>query len=34
MKVLIVCSTSFYDMVKDVKEKLESNGHEVYLPNC
>ena len=34
MKVLIVCSTSFYDRVKDIKEKLESNGHEVYLPNC
>ena len=34
MKVLIVCSTSFYDRVDEVKNGLLKNGHEVYLPNC
>lgn len=34
MKVLIVCSTSFYDRVDEVKKGLLKNGHEVYLPNC
>ena len=34
MKVLVVCSTSFYDRVEDVKNGLEKNGHVVYLPNC
>ncbi len=34
MKVMVVCSTSFYDKVEDVKIKLESNGHKIVLPNC
>ena len=34
MKVLVVCSTSFYDKVENVKNGLEKNGHFVYLPNC
>ena len=33
-KVLVVCSTSFYDKVENVKNGLEKNGHIVYLPNC
>lgn len=34
MRVLIVCSTSFYEYVEDIKNKLESFGYEVDLPNC
>lgn len=34
MKVLIVCSTSFYDRVEAIKNELESNGHIVITPNC
>ncbi len=34
MKVLIVCSTSFYSKIPPIKEKLEKNGHVVKLPNC
>lgn len=34
MKVLIVCSTSFYSKIPFIKEKLEKNGHRVSLPNC
>ena len=30
----VVCSTSFYDKVENVKNGLEKNGHIVYLPNC
>ena len=34
MKVMIVCSTAFYNKVDEVKEKLESMGHTICLPNC
>ena len=34
MKVMIVCSTAFYDRVEEVKDKLESMGHTICLPNC
>ena len=34
MKILIVCSTSFYDKIDDIKIKLDKNGYEVILPNC
>lgn len=34
MKVMIVCSTAFYYKVEEVKDKLESMGHTVCLPNC
>ena len=34
MKVMIVCSTAFYDKVGSIKEELEHNGHYVIVPNC
>ena len=34
MKVLIICSTSFYDKVDGIMKKLVENGHEVITPNC
>ena len=34
MKVLIICSTSFYDRVDEIKGLLEKFGHEVKMPNC
>ena len=34
MKVLIICSTSFYDRIEDVRKVLVENGHEVFMPNC
>lgn len=32
-KLLIICSSSFYDRIPEVKEKLESD-FEIILPNC
>ena len=34
MKILIICSKKFYNRIAKIKEKLENNGHIVYLPNC
>lgn len=34
MKIFIICSTSFYNKVKEVKEKLEEKGYVVETPNC
>ena len=34
MKVMIVCSTTFYDKVGPIKEQLEKNNHKVITPNC
>ena len=34
MKILIVCSTSFYDRIEEIKKKLVSKGLDVILPNC
>lgn len=34
MKILIVCSTAFYDKVEYVKNELVKYGHVVELPNC
>jgi len=34
MKILIVCSTSFYDRIKPIKEELENKNYKVILPNC
>lgn len=34
MKILIICSTSFYDKIKPIKEELESKGHVLKMPNC
>jgi len=33
MKVMIACSTTFYDKVGVIKEQLEKNGHQVITPN-
>ena len=34
MKILIICSKKFYNQIPNIKEKLESNNHIIYLPNC
>lgn len=34
MRILIVCSTSFYDKIDEVSNKLKLNGHVVNMPNC
>ena len=34
MKIFLICSKAFYGRVKDYKDKLESMGHSVVLPNC
>ncbi len=33
-KIMIVCSTSFYNKVDDIKNKLEQKGYQIELPNC
>ena len=33
MKILIVCSTSFYNKINLVKEELENKNYEIILPN-
>ena len=33
MKILIICSKAFYRNIPPIKEKLESFGHEISLPN-
>lgn len=34
MKIFVICSKAFYGKIPVVKEKLESMGHEITLPNC
>ena len=34
MKILLICSKSFYDKLHYYKKALEDIGHEVYMPNC
>jgi hypothetical protein len=34
MRVFIICSKRFYGNIPDIKSRLESNGHDVILPNC
>ena len=34
MKILIVCSTSFYNRIEEIKSILENKNYEVILPNC
>lgn len=34
MKLLIICSKKFYHKIPNIKNKLESQNIEVYLPNC
>jgi len=33
MRIFIVCSTSFYDRIKPIKEELERKNYEILLPN-
>lgn len=33
MKICICCSLTFTDEVKEIAKKLESFGHEIFLPN-
>lgn len=33
MKILIACSKHFYNKIPEVKEELESLGHEIMTPN-
>ena len=34
MKILLICSTTFYDKIPSIKDKLEENGHTLVMPNC
>ncbi len=34
MKIMIVCSSSFYDKIPVIQQKLLDFGYEVILPNC
>ncbi len=34
MKIFIICSKTFYKKIPSIKERLESNGHKITLPNC
>ena len=34
MKILLICSTTFYDKIPSIKDKLEKNGHTLVMPNC
>lgn len=33
MKIFLICSKAFYSEIKPIKEKLESMGHIITLPN-
>ena len=34
MKILIICSKKFYDKIPEIKNYLEVQNNEIYLPNC
>ena len=34
MKLLLICSTTFYDKIPPIKKELESMGHSLVMPNC
>ena len=34
MKILLICSKSFYARLAEYKDQLEKLGHDVSLPNC
>lgn len=34
MKLLIICSKSFYSKIPQIKQKVEQKNIEVFLPNC
>ena len=33
MKIFIICSTSFYNKIESIKEKLLKKGHTLIMPN-
>ena len=33
MKIMIVCSYTFYDKIAEIKKELEKMGHQVFSPN-
>ncbi|MFA6416478.1 MAG: hypothetical protein WCW56_03270 [Candidatus Paceibacterota bacterium] len=34
MRIFIICSKRFYNQIPEVRQKLESSGHTITLPNC
>lgn len=34
MKILIICSKKFYEKIDEIKNELEKQGNEIFLPNC
>ena len=34
MKILIICSKTFYSQIPAIKKQLEEKGIEIVLPNC
>ena len=34
MKIFIICSKKFYNIIPEVKSELEKLGHVISLPNC
>ena len=34
MKILLICSKSFYGKLCEYREELENLGHEITMPNC
>ena len=34
MKLFIICSKKFYSKIPNIKQELEKNNIEVYVPNC
>lgn len=33
MKIMIACSTAFYDNIEEISKQLIKNGHEIIYPN-
>ena len=33
MKILVICSKTFYNRIEPIKQKLEEMGHSIELPN-
>ena len=34
MKILLICSKKFYNLIPDIKKSLEENNNIIFLPNC
>ncbi len=34
MKIFLICSKAFYPQIPPIQQALESQGHEITLPNC